>query len=254
MINDARDRTGPARRAIRAFFMCLGMFTSIPCPWRPWDEEARGMMLVMLPVVGAVVGLLWAGLSLLARAWLPAVLSAAVIAALPFGLTGLIHLDGFMDTCDAMLSWRPLEKRLEILKDSHAGSYAVVSVALLMMFSFAAAQGNIDLRALALVPVISRCGSALAVLSLKPIGHSEYAQMESRTAQQLAVVAIWLIAMIAGVHWLGASAAALMAETLAYFAAMAWVFHTLQGVSGDLAGFALTVSEACALVSLAVIG
>ena len=254
MIDDAGNRMDSAKRAVRAFFMGLGMFTSIPCPWRPWDEDARGMMLVMLPVVGAAIGLLWAGLSLLARAWLPLALGAAVIAALPFVLTGFIHLDGFMDTCDAMLSWRPLEKRLEILKDSHTGSYAVVSVALLMMFSFAAAQGPINVKALALVPIISRCGSAFAVLSLKPIGHSEYAQMESRTAQQLAVVAIWLITMIAGVHWLGASAAALMVETLAYFAAMAWVVRTLKGVSGDLAGFALTMSEGCALVALAVIG
>ena len=28
-------------RLIRAFFMCMGMFTALPLPWRPWDERDR---------------------------------------------------------------------------------------------------------------------------------------------------------------------------------------------------------------------
>ena len=95
-------------KLIRAFFMCLGMFTALPCPYRPWDEEARGLMTSCLPAVGLVVGALWYGLSLAGRALLPEALAAALTTALPLLLTGLIHLDGFMDTADALLSWRPL--------------------------------------------------------------------------------------------------------------------------------------------------
>ena len=114
-------------RLICAFFMCLGMFTSIPCPYRPWDEDARDWMLVTLPLVGLVIGLLWLLFGWIGTRLLPG-MSGAVLAALPWLLTGFIHLDGYMDTCDAMLSWRPLEKRLEILKDSHTGAYAVVGL------------------------------------------------------------------------------------------------------------------------------
>ena len=32
---------------------------------------------------------------------------------------------------------------------------------------------------------------------------------------------------------------------------MAWAYHTLKGVSGDLAGFALSIGECAALVALA---
>ena len=236
-------------RLIRAFFMALGMFTAIPCPWRPWDEDARDWMLVMLPMVGLVVGLLWVILGLLGWALFPAV-GGAWVAALPWLLTGFIHLDGYMDTCDAMLSWRPLEKRLEILKDSHTGAFAVVGLGLLFLFSHDAARGLIDLRALVFVPVVSRCGSALSVLSLKPIGHSQYAGMEGRMPQRMAVAGTWLIGVIICALWLGRPALALLVETAAYALAMTWVYRTLKGVSGDVAGFALTVAECAAMVAL----
>lgn len=240
-------------RLIRAFFMALGMFTALPCPYRPWDEDARDWMLVMLPAVGLVLGLLWYALGTLGLRLLPGV-SPALIAALPWMLTGFIHLDGYMDTCDAMLSWRPLEKRLEILKDSHAGAYAVVGLALLMLFSRDAAGGLHDLRALLFVPVISRCGSAFSVLTLRPIGHSQYAEMKSNAPQRFAVLAIWLAAMLLCGLWLRRAALALLIETAAYALAMTWVYRTLKGVSGDVAGFALTVSECAALIALNRIG
>ena len=241
------------KRIIDAFFMGLGMFTAIPCPYRPWDEDARDMMLVCLPIVGAVLGLLWASLGALGMAWLTPSLCAALLAALPWLLTGFIHLDGYMDTCDALLSWRPLEQRLRILKDSHTGAFAVVGLGILMLFSYAAAVSLNweDLRALLFIPVISRCGSAFSVLMLKPIGHSEYAKTEGDTAQLLAVAVMWAVTVLVCWLWLGNRVVALLVETLAYAAAMLWGYRTLKGVSGDVAGFALTVAECAALIALA---
>lgn len=240
-------------RIVRAFCMALSTFTALPCPYRPWNEDDRGLMLACLPAVGTVVGGLWLALAWLARRWLPAT-SAAIVAALPWLLTGFIHLDGYMDTCDALLSWRPLEQRLRILKDVHVGAFAVVGLGLLMLFSYDAARtvaAKGDLRALLLVPMVSRCGSALCVLTLKPIGHSEYARVEGSAAQRLAVCAVWLVAVVVCAVWLKVQALALLAGTLAYAAAMLWAVRTLKGVSGDLAGFALTTSECAALIALA---
>lgn len=233
--------------------MALGMFTSLPCPYRPWDEEARELMLVCLPIVGAVIGLLWALLAALGTAWLAPTLAAALIAALPWLLTGFIHLDGYMDTSDAILSWKPLEKRQRILKDPHTGSFSVVALGLLMLFSYAAASAltRQDLRALLFIPVVSRCGSAFFVLTLNPIGHSEYARVDGRPAQRLAVAAMWLFAIILGAIVLRARVGALLIETLAYALAMFWAAHMLKGVSGDVAGFALCVGECAALIALA---
>lgn len=240
------------KRFWNAFWMCYGMFTALPCPWRHWDEGARDLMLVCLPVVGALLGLLWTLLGALAMTWLSPSLRAALIAALPWLLTGFIHLDGYMDTCDAILSWRPLEQRLRILKDVHTGAFAVVGLGLLMMFSYAAAidlEGP-ALRALIFIPVISRCGSAFCVLTLKPIGHSEYARTKGKSAHRIAVAAMWLIAVVACALWLRELAVALLIETAVYAAAMAWACHTLRGVSGDVAGFALSAAECAGLIAL----
>ena len=240
------------KRIWNAFCMCYSMFTALPCPYRPWDEDARDLMLVCLPIVGALLGLLWAVLGSLGAMALVPTLNAALVAALPWLLTGFIHLDGYMDTCDAILSWRPLEQRLRILKDVHTGAFAVVGLGLLMLFSYASTSGlaTDQLRALLFVPVISRCGSAFCVLTLKPIGHSEYARTEGKSAQRMAVAAMWIIAMAACWLWLGQPVIALAVETLAYALAMLWGYRTLKGVSGDVAGFALTVSECAALMAL----
>ena len=243
------------KQVFKAFFMCLGMFSSIPCPYRPWDEEARGLMTACLPLVGAVIGLIWWLAAIVARVFLPEPLCAALIAGLPFLLTGFMHLDGFMDTSDAVLSWRPLEDRLRILKDSHTGAFAVVNLSVLMMFMYAAASSVVDrdLRILVLIPVVSRCGSAFCVTSLKPLGHSEYKGRSGSTAQRMAIIAIWAIAIAAGFIWLGRPGFALIIQTACYAAAMGYVFRILKGVSGDLAGYSLCISELCALIALSVI-
>ena len=103
---------------LHAFAMCQSMFCTLPCPGNVWDEKARGNMLLFLPLVGLEIGLIWAGLAWLCR-YLPAAVSAWVLCAYPYLVTGFIHLDGFMDVTDAVRSWRDLPRRREILKDSH---------------------------------------------------------------------------------------------------------------------------------------
>jgi len=243
-------------RVLKAFFMCLGMFTALPCPWRPWDEEARSLMTACLPLVGLVIGVLWYTFALLGRLLLPQSLLAVLIAALPLLLTGFMHLDGFMDTSDAMLSWRPLEKRIQILKDVHCGSFSVVAVVLLILSMYAAAcdASGGDLRILILIPTVSRCLSAFYVSAFKPIGHSEYAAMKHGIATPLTALLILLFTLLCGSLWLGLnSIACLIAVILGYCAAMHWCMHTLKGVSGDLAGFSLCVGELCGLIALAAI-
>ena len=241
------------KRFWKALGMCYSMFTALPCPWKPWDEEARALMLVCLPVIGALIGGLWALLGHLGCRWLPSI-RGALIAAIPWLLTGFIHLDGYMDTCDAMLSWRPLEQRVKILKDVHTGAFAVVGLGLLMLFSYDAAStlatGG-DLRALVLIPIVSRCGSAFSVLTLPRIGHSEYTATQGQVGHRAAVAILWASAVAAGFLWLGPmQGIVLLIQTAAYALAMLWCFYTLKGVSGDTAGFALTVSECMALVAL----
>ncbi len=241
------------KRVWTAFLMGLGMFSAIPLRLKSWDEHLRRLMIACLPMVGLVIGAIWWAAAALSLCCLPKMISGAVIAAVPFLLTGFIHLDGYMDTSDAMLSWRDREERLRILKDSHVGSFAVVMIALLFMLQFAAAASLRHSFALLLVPVLSRCGSAFCVLGLKPLGHSQYAAADEAPRGYLAAVILQAVlasaVLTAVMGWHGAIVAA--AVLLGYAISMQWCRRTLGGVSGDLAGFSLTVAELCGLLALA---
>ena len=83
--------------------MAWGMFLSLPCPLKRWNESARVRMLCCLPLVGLVVGGVWMLAAYLAR-FLPLPVGGLLVAAAPWLVTGFLHLDGFMDVCDAVLS------------------------------------------------------------------------------------------------------------------------------------------------------
>lgn len=235
-----------------ALGMAASMFTLLPLPHARWEERLRPLATALLPLIGLGIGLLWRALAALAG-MLPRYLGGALIAAAPWLLTGFIHLDGFLDASDALLSWRDREQRQRILKDVHVGAFAAVSLALLAMFQFAAAMELRYAAALVLLPVLSRCGSARCALTMRPLGHSEYAGMPGTgklvripdVAALLSMVAFVLlcgwVGLISGIAALAGYAAAILISTRA-----------LGGFSGDLAGHALVVSELCGLIALAI--
>ena len=265
-------------RYIQAFFMSLTMFSAIPCPYRPWNENARRLMLVFLPLVGLIIGFLWYGAYLL-LAWLniPLQLQAAALMLFPYLITGFIHLDGIMDTADAILSRKPREDKLRILKDPHTGAFAVIAVAVLFALCYASSSSVVELEhlkktlgiaagypmlSLIFIPVITRCCSSLAVLGGKPLDHSQYNENgRKRALAEIITVCIAGLSVILTAVALGAGMLipeasytvllVLSGAVIAYAAAMLGAVRQLKGVSGDLAGYALTLAEAFALAVLA---
>ena len=244
---------------LTAFFMAWGMFLSIPCPCKIWDETARPWQLVYLPPVGLLVGAIWALAAYLAGLWsaLPA-LFAAGLTALPFFLTGFIHLDGFMDCCDAILSRRELAARQKILKDSHVGSFAVVCTIFLMLASYAAFL-SLDLRrvwqGLVLIPVFSRFASSFCVFSCRPMQTSQYAsgfEAAKNRRQLIALAVLNVLAAALGLLlldgvWFTLSAIGTEAFSLLF---SRQARRNLGGMSGDISGFSLTLGELAGLFLL----
>ena len=243
------------KQYLHAFAMCQSMFCAIPSPFHVWDEEARPKMLLFLPVVGLEIGLLWWGIAgLAAFLKLPELVRGLVIALWPFLATGYLHLDGFMDVTDAVKSCRSLERRREILKDSHVGAFAVINVVMLMLGQFAfAASAQGDWRILIFVPVVSRCGSALAVTLLRPMSTSQYAS-QNINRNHAVVLGLMLICAVAGGFLLcGRYGFVPVGGILGYLMALRKGYRSLEGMNGDISGYALTVSELCSLAVFAVI-
>ena len=229
--------------------MCRSMFCAIPCLSRVWDEEARDKMLLFLPVVGLEIGAIWALLAWLCRHLaLPALVRGVVLSAYPFLVTGFIHLDGFMDVTDAVRSCRDLARRREILKDSHVGSFAVIGIVLLALCQtalFASAKETASLWTLFLLPAVSRCGSALAVTVLCPMSTSQYAA-QKKPRSHIIVLGVQLVVYLAAGFLAGwKTGLALVGGLAGYALALRKAYRSLDGMNGDISGYALTLSELC---------
>ena len=240
-----------------AFAMCQSMFCAIPCPWKVWDEQARGKMLLFLPLVGLEIGLIWVILAQICRLFaLPALVIGLILAVYPYLVTGFLHLDGFMDVTDAVKSWRDLERRREILKDSHVGSFAVINLVLLVVAQFAlfsSAADEADSLILLFVPAVSRCCSALAVTGLKPMATSQYANREKQTSHLIVTALLLCVFVTAGFLLCGKYGFALLGCLAGYGLALRRGYHSLEGMNGDISGYALTLGELCAVAVYALL-
>lgn len=232
------------------------MFCAFPAP-QVWDEKARDSMLLFFPAVGLLIGAVWAALAWLCT-WLrlPALVTGLLLCAYPYLATGFIHLDGFMDVTDALRSWRDLERRREILKDSHVGSFAVIGVVLLLLAQFvlfASAPVDANPWLLLLIPAVSRCCAALAVLGLRPMPGSQYAGHQG-PRRRLWIPACLLAALLAlGFVLCGQGGFALLACLLGFGLALRRGYRSLEGMNGDISGYALTIGELCAVAGYALL-
>ena len=245
------------KKYLHAFAMCQSMFCSIPFPGNIWDEEARGKMLLFLPIVGLEIGAIWAALAWLCRVLnLPALVTGLILCAYPYIVTGFIHLDGYMDVTDAVKSWRDLERRREILKDSHVGSFAVIGIVLLMLAQFvcmASAPVDANYLILIFIPAVGRCGSALAVTALKPMSTSQYAQQKKPKSHIVVLAVMACIFVALGFLLCGKYGFAIVGCIVGYTLALQRAYKSLDGMNGDVAGYALTIGELCAVAVYALI-
>jgi len=244
------------KRYAKAYAMCRSMFSTLPALWRGWEEDARGSMLLFLPLVGLELGALWALSGWAARQLgLPAAVQALILCLVPFITAGFIHLDGFMDVADALGSWRDPEGRREILKDSHVGSFAVIGVCMVLLSRFAlllaGSEGNLWL--LVLIPAVSRCCSALAVTVLKPMKTSQYADHKKKTGHVVWLTALLCVCLGAGFLAFGWQGLVLLACVAGYGLALRRGCKGLAGMNGDISGYALTWGELAALAAWALL-
>ena len=241
---------------LHAFAMCQSMFCAIPAP-QVWDEKAKDKMLLFLPIMGLEIGVIWAAIAWGCRLLnLPAMIAALILSVYPYIVTGSLHLDGYMDVTDAVKSWRDLERRREILKDSHVGSFAVIGIVLLIIVQFAffaSAPVDAEFLILIFVPVISRCCSALAVTGLKPMSTSQYADQKKPKSHMVVLTIMLVVFLATGFLFCGKYGFALVGCMVGYGLALRRAYKSLEGMNGDISGYALTIGELCAVAVYALI-
>lgn len=243
-------------RYIKGWIMAMSMFTAIPMP-RIWDEKAKNLVVPALPMVGLVIGLASYGLASLIRiSSFALLLQSSLVVLIPLLLTGFIHFDGLMDTADAVFSRADQTKKLAILKDPHVGSFAVITFGVVLLLQFISIHTLLanpgDLIVLLFIPVIARAMTSLFVLNIPAVltdGYAKSFREQKHRSHSVFIVVVLLLAL--GLScWLGGLklTAILLGQVIVAMVAMLLLYRDFRGISGDLSGFVLTVSETAALL------
>lgn len=182
---------------IADFITALTFLTILPTPQQA-AATAPGRAFSFFPLVGLIIG----GIVALVASirFLPGDLAAFVTLIVWVALTGGLHLDGFADSCDGLLATVSPERRLEIMKDPRAGSWAVVGVALLLLGKWVALRTVTPLLLL-VPPVAGRWAMVLAVAAFpaaRSSGLATYFRAGFGRAQ-LTIASATALAIIAGV-------------------------------------------------------
>lgn len=250
-------------RILKAMVIAFSIYSKIPVPQFEWKEKDMEYMLCFFPWVGGVIGLIFYGWMMLCKNLEVGTLCGTLLAAaIPLIISGGFHVDGYMDTMDAFHSYQGREKKLEILKDSHIGAFAAIMLMLYYMIDLAALSElhtKEAIFAVAAVFFMARCFSGIAVVTF-PSAKKDgllytFASGAQKTRVKIALYTQLILCaalVLLKTGWYGA--AALVAAMISFFYFYKKSYKELGGITGDTAGFFVTVCEAAAAVAVAVTG
>jgi adenosylcobinamide-GDP ribazoletransferase len=250
------------RKFYKGFIMALSMFTVIPTPYVEWDDEGVKNMMKFYPVVGLIVGAIWSITYYLMNIFnVSIILKSIVVMMIPFIVTGMLHLDGFMDVCDAILSRRDREEKLRILKDSRTGAFSVISLVMLFFLQFGGIysifEKNVQFYILILIPIVSRSGVAYFLLSRVTIKESTlgaYFKKGTNKIDRIIMMISVIIMLVISFFVLNLYGILMIALIIT---GITWAVEKCRkefgGISGDVAGFALVVGEVIGILTLGIV-
>lgn len=247
---------------LQSMVIAFSMYSKIPMPRVEWQEKNMKYAMCFFPLIGVVIG----ACVYLVGNWILAgsfgiLFLASVMTLLPIWITGGIHMDGFLDTMDALSSYGDREKKLEILKDSHAGAFAIIGMGCYLVWSVAVwseVQAEM-LPVVAYVYVLSRAFSGFSVVTFPSARSSGLLKTFQDGAQKKRVRVVMIL-------WMMAAASLMlffdwMLGIVAFFCAVAVFLYyrhickkQFGGITGDLAGFFLQVCELVMLTGIVLAG
>ena len=243
---------------MKSFILMLQFMTRIPIPIAIEMEKktiSRGIFL--FPLVGMIVGgISWGFYYLLSFinndiAAIGAVMGAVIA-------TGGLHVDGLSDTCDGFFSARSRERILEIMKDSRVGTFGVIAI----LFDFFARYTiikdlpqNTALLTFVLIFGASRLGAAMLITfgkSARPGGLGDLFSSSSSKVYFLISVFVYAFfgIILGGLTFILSLIIMLIFDVVL----MRYSYKTIGGLTGDVYGAGIELSEIIGLITFMVVG
>jgi len=253
-----------------ALLEAIRFLTLIPLPFMPATtgedyEKTIARSMAWFPAVGVLIGATGCAAGLVAGAlWND--LARAVAAVVVIGLvTSGLHLDGLSDTFDAMMSWRPRERKLEIMKDSRIGAMGALALiaVILLKVAFVTAAGDSWWRAILLATALGRWADLYGIFFFPAAregglgrnfrNFTRRSDLAFATGQMVVIVAGVCIAGLAPAAWplallRGGVACGLVLLT-AHVVFTRWT-RELGGLTGDTYGAMCEIAEVVTLAAI----
>ncbi len=238
------------------FLAALQFLTIIRLPWRRDVQlEELGRSTGYFPVIGLIIGLILVGLNWLFGLVLPSAIATALLIVSLAVISGALHLDGFVDTCDGIAGHKTVEARWKVMRDSRVGGFGIVGVVLLLLVKYVSLSSIPEpllLTTLVLMPVVSRWAMAYAIFTYpyaRPSGLGKaFKQGTSWPRFTMATLIAFMVVVILSLL-AGLAIIFLMFLIWVITVAMAAYFKSkFSGLTGDNYGAINEVAEVAVLI------
>jgi adenosylcobinamide-GDP ribazoletransferase len=205
--------------------------------------------------IGLLIGLALLGADrVFSRALPPASVAVLDVVVLVL-ITGALHLDGLADAADGLFGAHDRERRLTIMRDTHAGTYAIVAIVAVLAMKWAGIVGlpnGVRFEALILAPCLARFGMLAAVAAFPYARADGTGAGFHERASPIPLIAGAATALVAAVMLLGAEGTYLVALAAACALALGAVStRIVGGLTGDVYGATVEIAEAALLLFIA---
>jgi adenosylcobinamide-GDP ribazoletransferase len=241
------------------FWVAWQFLTIIPSPHhRKYGAEELGRGLGFFPIVGLFLGLAMFGLDHLLGLFLPSILINVLLVIILIILTGALHLDGFIDTCDGLAVKSSVSDKLEAMSDSRVGGFGVVGGSCLVLAKFAsllALPQGLRASALILMPILSRWGMVYTISAFPPakVAGMGWAVKLGANWKRLAIAtAFSLVMALLLLNWWGAALLATLCLILLAFSK--YLCARFGGLTGDNYGAMNELAEVVVLILVFIVG
>lgn len=242
---------------IAAFFTALRFLTVIPAKWySARDGELFGPSLFYFVPVGLIIG--WLGIAIfsVAATLFPTPVVAFILVFFLAAISGFLHLDGLADSADGLLSARPKEQSLAIMKDSRSGAMGVVVLVLILIGKFAALSsmpGDLLFTAVFCMPLAGRC-SIVVTMAMQRYARPEgglgnlFYSTDTRYAALLGSIIVLCSTILIGSIYLACVIFGVILFTVYWFSSFCKT--RIGGVTGDTLGAVCELTEMTIAVAL----
>ena len=240
-----------------SLLVAMSTYSVIPVPQFEWNDRNMKYAICFFPAVGIFCGTaLWGWSALANSLGIGGFFFAMIATCLPLLITGGIHMDGYMDTVDALASHQSRECKLEILKDPNCGAFAVIYCGVYLLAYAGLTHELFTANCIpAICPtfVLSRSLSALCAVNMPNARKTgmlcAYTKNTEKRTATIALIAVLIISgaavvllspIIGGITVLFAIVSAVFYRRLA--------MKQFGGVTGDTSGFFLQICELACLI------